>query len=422
MAAADEGAGMGDSAGQRARQARAAAYALPIDAINPADPELFRSDTLWPYFARLREEAPVHRAVDPRYGPYWSVTRYDDIVAVDTDHQTFSAAPSIMIGDPDESFTLQMFVAMDPPKHDVQRRIVSPAFAPQNLATLEPVIRRRASEILDGIAIGDELDWVDKVSIELTSMTLAVLLDFPWEDRRKLTRWSDVTTATVESGVVESPMQRRAELLECLECFQRLRSERALRPGNDLISLLAQGESTRDMERMEFLGNLMLLIVGGNDTTRNAISGSVVALNESPEQYAKLRVDPGLIPAMVSETIRWQTPIAYVRRTATRDVTLRGRTIRTGDKVAMWYVSGNRDPEAIPDPDRYDIERAQVRRHLSFGSGIHRCLGSRLAELQLKIIWEEILKRFSTIELTGEPRRILSSFVRGYEYLPVRIG
>ena len=413
---------MADRAGELARRARAAAYAMPIEAINPVDPELFRSDTLWPYFERLRKEDPVHYARDERYGSYWSVTRYDDIVAVDTDHQTFSAEPSIMIGDPAADFTLRMFVAMDPPGHDVQRRIVSPAFAPQNLTTLEPIIRRRASEILDGIAIGEELDWVDKVSIELTTMTLAVLLDFPWEDRRKLTRWSDVTTATFDSGVVESPMQRRAELLECLDYFQRLRDERAMRPGNDLISLPAHGDSTRDMGRMEFLGNLMLLIVGGNDTTRNAISGSVVALNENPEQYAKLRADPGLIPSMVSETIRWQTPIAYVRRTATRDVALRGKPIRKGDKVVMWYVSGNRDEAAIPDPDRYDIERPQVRRHLSFGNGIHRCLGSRLAELQLRVIWEEILKRFSNIELTGEPQRVLSSFIRGYEFLPVRIG
>lgn len=413
---------MADSAGELARKARAAAYSLPIEAINPADPELFRSDTLWPYFERLRKEAPIHFARDQRHGPYWSVTRYEDIVGIDTDHQTFSAEPSIMIGDPEADFTLRMFVAMDPPRHDVQRRIVSPAFTPQNLTSLEPIIRRRAAEILDGIAIGDELDWVDKVSIELTTMTLAVLLDFPWEDRRKLTRWSDVTTANFESGVVESTMQRRAELLECFDYFQRLRSERAVRPGNDLISLLAHGDSTRTMDRMEFLGNLMLLIVGGNDTTRNAISGSIVALNENPEQYAKLRANPGLIPAMVSETIRWQTPIAYVRRTATRDVTLHGKAIRKGEKVVMWYVSGNRDEAAIPDPDRYDMERPQVRRHLSFGNGIHRCLGSRLAELQLRIIWEEILKRFSNIELAGEPRRIYSSFIRGYEFLPVRIG
>jgi cytochrome P450 len=350
------------------------------------------------------------------------VTRYEDIVAVDTDYETFSAAPSILIGDPDAGFTLQMFIAMDPPKHDAQRKIVSPIVAPQSLATLEPIIRRRAAEILDGIAVGDELDWVDKVSVELTTMTLAVLLDFPWEERRKLTRWSDITTAAFESGVVESATQRRAELLGCLDYFERLRDERLDRPpGNDLISLLAHSEAGRSMDRMEFLGNLLLLIVGGNDTTRNTISGSVVALDQNPAQYVKLRADPGLIPAMVAETIRWQTPIAYVRRTAARDVVLRGRTIRKGEKVVIWYVSGNRDTEAIPDADRYDIGRPQGRRHLSFGTGIHRCLGSRLAELQLTIIWQEILKRFSRIEMIAAPRRVHSSFIRGYESVPVRI-
>jgi len=414
---------MSDSVVDPVEQARARAYSLPIGEINPVDAELFRSNTLWPYFERLRREDPVHHAVDRAFGPYWSLTRYKDITAAASDYQTFSSEPAIMIGDPAADFTLPMFVAMDPPKHSVQRKTVSPIVSPQNLTRLEPIIRRRASEILDRISVGDELDWVDKVSIELTAMTLAVLLDIPWEDRRKLTRWSDVTTATIESGVVASQLQRRTELLECLDYFQRLWDERVKRPpGDDLISLLAHGESTRNMDRMEYLGNLALLIVGGNDTTRNTISGSVLALDQNPVQYAKLRADPGLIPSMVSETIRWQTPIAYVRRTAARDLELNGRSIRKGDKVLLWYVSGNRDEEVFADPDRYDIERVHVHRHLSFGFGIHRCIGSRLAELQLRVIWEEILKRFSRIAVIGEPRRTYSSFVRGYDYLPVRVG
>ena len=253
-------------------------------------------------------------------------------------------------------------------------------------------------------------------------MTLATLFDFPWEDRRKLTRWSDVATASDDSGIVESQEQRRAELYECVDYFVRLWNERVnAPPKGDLISMLAHGESTRNMDRMEYLGNLILLIVGGNDTTRNTISGSVLALNENPDQYAKLRESPALIPSMVSETIRWQTPLAYMRRTAKRDVELRGKTIREGDKVLMWYVSGNRDEEAIENPNTYWIERPRVRQHLSFGFGIHRCVGNRLAELQLKIIWEEILKRFPDIVVTGEPRRVHSSFVKGYESLPVRI-
>ena len=411
---------MSDSANPE-KSGRARAYSIPIEYIHPADPELFRSNTLWPYFERLRREDPVHYAVDPYYGPYWSVTKYNDIVEVEADHHTFSSKPNIMIGDQSPELPARMFAAMDPPEHDVRRNTVSPAVSPQNLVNLEPVIRRRASAILDDISIGQEFDWVDKVSIELTTMTLAVLLDFPWEDRRKLTRWSDIATARIESGVIESSQRRRAELLECLDYFQNLWNERAKRPGNDLISLLAHGESTRNMDRMDVLGDLMLLIVGGNDTTRNTISGSVVALNHHPEQYAKLCANPALIPSMVSETIRWQTPIAYIRRTPTRDVELRGKRIKQGDKMLLWYVSANRDEEAIPDANRYDIERPHVRRHLAFGFGIHRCIGSRLAELQLRVIWEEILKRFSRIEMTGEPRRVYSSFIRGYEHLPVRV-
>ena len=329
---------------------------------------------------------------------------------------------SITLGDPDDDFTLPMFIAMDPPKHDAQRKTVSPIVSPHNLLNLEPIIRQRAAEILDTVPVGEEFNWVDKVSIELTTMTLATLFDFPWEDRRKLTRWSDVATASTESGIIESEDQRRAELFECVDYFMRLWDERvAAPPKNDLISMLAHGESTRNMDRMEYLGNLILLIVGGNDTTRNTISGSILALNQNPDQFAKLRADHSLIPAMVSETIRWQTPLAYMCRRATRDIELGGKTIKAGDKVAMWYVSGNYDERVITDPYRYNIERERPRHHMSFGFGIHRCVGNRLAELQLKIIWEEILARFPTIEVTGPPKRALNSFVRGVEHLPVVI-
>jgi len=293
---------------------------------------------------------------------------------------------------------------------------------------MEPIIRERAGEILDSLPIGKEFNWVDKVSIELTTMTLATLFDFPWEDRRKLTRWSDVATAAPDSGLFDSTdpelaeQQRRTELFECVDYFMRLWNERVnAPPQGDLISMLAHGEATRNMDRMEYLGNLILLIVGGNDTTRNSISGSVWAQHLFPDHERILRADHSLIPAMVSETIRWQTPLAYMRRTALEDVELGGKTIKAGDKVAMWYVSGNRDEEVIERPNDYWIERPRVRQHLSFGFGIHRCVGNRLAELQLKIIWEEILKRFPKIEMVGQPTFVNSSFVKGYEKLPVVI-
>ena len=419
---------MDDGAIDLKRAAREAAYSMPIEEIDPANAELFRTDTMWPYFERLRKEDPVHWSTSPEeeVGGYWSITKYNDIMAVDTDHLRFSSEPTIVLPDPAEDFTLPMFIAMDQPKHDVQRKTVSPVVSPASLMRMEPIIRQRAGEILDSLPIGEEFNWVDKVSIELTTMTLAILFDFPWEDRRKLTRWSDVATAGPESGLFDSTdkdkaeEQRRAELFECVDYFMRLWNERVnAPPQGDLISMLAHGESTRNMDRMEYLGNLILLIVGGNDTTRNSISGSVYAQHLFPDQEKILRADHSLIPAMVSETIRWQTPLAYMRRTALEDVELGGKTIKAGDKVAMWYVSGNRDEEVIERPNDYWIERPRVRQHLSFGFGIHRCVGNRLAELQLKIIWEEILARFPKIEVVGPPRRVPSPFVKGYEYLPV---
>ena len=253
-------------------------------------------------------------------------------------------------------------------------------------------------------------------------MTLATLFDFPFEDRRKLTHWSDMMTNPPGYGPVTSWDQKRAEIGECFSVFTELWNERVnAEPAFDLISMLAHGEATRDMDVNEFHGNVTLLIIGGNDTTRNTISGSIYALNQNPSQYRKLREDPSLISSMVSETIRWQTPLAHMARTATRDFELEGQTIRKGDRVAMWYVSGNRDDSVIANPDSYIIDRERPRQHLSFGFGIHRCVGNRLAELQLTIIWEEILKRFPVVEVVGEPTRTHSVFVKGYETLPVVI-
>jgi cytochrome P450 len=404
-----------------AEAARQDAYSRPLEAIDVANPKLFYRNLIDPYFERLRREDPVHYVESKVYGPYWSVTKYNDIMAIDTNHKQFSSEGGITIfGDGREM--LPMFIAMDPPKHDIQRKTVSPIVAPGNLKYLEPLIRERAAKILDGLPVGEEFDWVDKVSIELTAMTLATLFDFPQEQRRKLTRWSDVATAVPGAGVIDSPEQWVKEMGECFTAFQQLWAERSQGAGgSDLISMLAHGADTRDMPPRELLGNIILLIVGGNDTTRNTITGSVLALNQNPDQYHKLRERPELIPSMVSETIRWQTPLAHMRRTALEDVEFRGKHIRKGEKVVMWYISGNRDDEVIADPTHYIIDRDKPRQHVSFGYGIHRCVGNRLAELQLQVIWEEIMKRFPRIEVTGEPERVFSTFVRGYRTLPVRI-
>jgi cytochrome P450 len=346
-------------------------------------------------------------------------------MAVDTNHKVFSSDVShggIVLYDAEPEFPAG-FISMDEPRHTAQRQTVQPIVGPSFLKEFDGLIRGRTQTLLDGLPRGVPFDWVNEVSIELTTMMLATLFDFPFENRRKLTRWSDVATAAPGQGIVESDDQRRMELMECLQYFNGLWEDRAKQPPKpDLISMLAHGESTKDMPRQEFLGNLVLLIVGGNDTTRNSITGSVYALNKFPDQFAKLKANPALIPSLVSETIRWQTPLAFMRRTALEDVELGGKLIRKHDKVVMWYVSGNRDDEVIAHPDQFDIERENVRRHLSFGFGIHRCVGNRLGEMQLRIVWEEILKRFDKIEVMGEPKRVYSSFVKGYESLPVRIA
>lgn len=389
------------------------------------DPELWRRDAFWPFFEKMRREDPVHYTPDSFFGPYWSVTKYQDIMAVDTNHQDFSSSwehGGITLGDMEDDFPLPMFIAMDPPKHDVQRKTVQPAVAPPNLREFEPLIRSRTQNLLDSLPVGEPFDWVDKVSIELTTMMLATLFDFPFEDRRKLTRWSDVATGQQNPDICPGGEEQwRAEMMECLAYFQGLWGERAAAstPGNDLVSMLAHGDATKDMEPQEFLGNTILLIVGGNDTTRNTMTGSVYGLNKFPEQFELLKQTPALIPSMVSEVIRWQTPLAHMRRTAVRDVELGGKQIKAGDKVAMWYVSGNRDEEIYERPNEIWIERPSVRRHLSFGFGIHRCVGNRLAEQQLRILWEELLKRYDHIEVMDEPSRLPNAFVKGYTWMPV---
>ena len=401
---------------------------VAIEDINPMSGRLFSEDKHWGFFERLRNESPVHFNETELAGRYWSLSRYEDIKKVDSDHERFSSAHGITLGFPvdtplpEGALNVSMFIAMDPPTHDVQRRTVSPIVAPSNLANLEALIRQRTRTILDDLPIGESFNWVDRVSIELTTQMLATLFDFPFEERRKLTRWSDIATAPIKYGIVDSEEQRRAELFECLAYFTQLREERLNRDeANDLLTMMARGKATQDMAPQEILGNLLLLIVGGSDTTRDSMSGGVVAMNRFPEQLKALRSNPEKIPAAVSEIIRWQTPLAFMRRTAKEDVELNGQRIRAGDKVVMWYVSGNRDDTVFENPDALDIERANVRNHLSFGFGIHRCMGNRLAELQLRILWEELLPRFKSIEVVGEPVRTLSNFVRGYVELPVTL-
>lgn len=402
---------------------------LTLNEINPLNPHLFREHRWHDHFSRLRREDPVHFNELGSAGRYWSVTRYDDVRAVDGDWKTYSSANGITIGPPvgktipKSIGNVGSFIAMDPPDQTVERKTVRGISAPSSLRNLDDQIRERTVAVLESLPEGETFDWVEHVSIELTTLLLATLFDFPLEDRHKLTRWSDVVTSIPQpGGLVESGAQQREEIGECLEYFERLWVEREAKPGFDLVSMLVHGEATRGMSTAEHLGNLFLLIVGGNDTTRNSMSGSVYGLNRYPDQYDKLIANPGLISNLVPEIIRWQTPLSYMRRTATRDTKLGGKQIRKDDQVLMWYLSANRDEDVFgDDAEAIDLARPNAERHLSFGYGIHFCMGSRLAELQLRILWEEVLQRFDRIEVVDEPERTLSAFINGYTNLPVHV-
>ena len=397
----------------------------PIDAVDVSDPSLYETDSWRPIFARLRSEAPVHYCADSPFGPYWSITRFEDIMAVDSNHQSFSSIGGVSIGDRKPDFEAPNFISMDPPKHDAQRMSVTPAVAPTQLQKMEPLIRERVCQLLDDLPERTPFNWVDRVSVELTTQMLATLFDFPFEERRKLTAWSDLATSSEAVGGALPDEERRAGMFEMLHEFKQLWEERRLRDPEehpDFITLMANDPRMQAMDDMEFMGNLILLIIGGNDTTRNSISGGVLGLSKTGGSFDQLLSDPSLVPGFVPEVIRWQTPLAHMRRIATEDVELQGQSIKAGDKVVMWYISGNRDESVINDPETLTVGRSQPRRHLSFGFGIHRCLGNRLAEMQLKVLWEEILKRFKAIDVVKPEVRVRSNFIHGISELEVEVS
>ncbi len=404
-------------------------HTIALDAIDVSNPWLYQDDVIAPYFARLRKEAPVHYCAESRYGAYWSITRYQDIVEINADDERVSSNYELgghILGY-DTLFRChgvdaRMFQSTDPPIHTAQRKAIAPVVARASVREMEQQIRAICARILDQLPLGETFDWVEHLSIEMTTQVLAMLFDFPWEQRRLLTRWSDVAVSEPGFGIVDSWESRRQELEDCFTTFAGLWQERLQgEPRSDLLSLMVHAEGTKNLSPGEFLGNLINLIVGGNDTTRNSLTGGVLALNRYPAEYDKLRANPALVNSMVPEIIRWQTPISHMARTAVTDFRLGDAEIKSGDRIAMWYISGNRDEDEIAQADQFIIDRSNPRRHLSFGFGTHHCVGYRLGELQLQIAWEEIMKRFRAVEVMGEPTRVCSNIIHGYTSLPVQL-
>ena len=395
--------------------------------IDVSDPKIYQDGTWQPLFAQLRREDPVHFTPDSPYGPYWSVTRYDDIVEVDLDTTNYSSKSElggVTLEDLPKGANRESFIRMDPPEHTAKRKVVAPIMTPSHLANLEALVRERTCFALDSLPRNGSFDFVEKVSTPLTTMMLATLFDFPFEDRAKLSWWSDVIIADIRApdAIIHSEEERMKHFGEMVAYFKNLWKERlAAPPKIDLISMLAHSEINKNISEMEFLGTLTSLIVGGNDTTRNTMTAALMGLSENPEQFELLRSKHDLVPALVAETVRYHTPLMHMRRTTTADVQLNGRKIAKGSKVIMWYISGNRDEERIEDPDSFRIDRNKPRQHIGFGSGVHRCVGERVAELQLQILWEEILKRDLHFEVLAPPKRLYSHLIRGLLSLPVRV-
>lgn len=398
----------------------------PIERLDVGRPRLFQLGLAPRFLERLRREAPVHFCPNGEYGPYWSITRLRDVEAIELDTDTFSSDHfngGISISSrPDDPQFLPAFISMDPPRHGAQRRVVAPAFAPTRIAALAPQLRGWCEEILDGLPVDEPFDWVDRVAIELTGRALAALLGYPQARSRDLIRWSQAMIALPGGPLFPTLEDKLRVTRECFDTFDLLWEDRLKEAGGeDLLSMLAGSRETREVDRAELHGNIQLLIVGGNDTTRSTLSASVLAFDRFPEELEKLRGQPDLIRNLTAELVRWQTPVAHMRRTAMRDVVVGGKRIARGDKVVLWYLSANRDEAIFDQPDTFLVDRPNARQHLAFGAGIHRCVGARLAELQVRALWEVLLERALPIEMVGEPRRTFSTFVHGFSEVLVRI-
>ncbi|KPF73722.1 cytochrome [alpha proteobacterium AAP81b] len=399
--------------------------------LDPARPDRFADGSAHALFRRLRAEAPIHRCEGGEFGSYWSITRHADISAIENDPDTYSSSwtrGGISIIEPPpgdvmhaNALGMVSFITMDPPDHAAKRRVVAPAFTPSEMQRLAGDIRRRTVERLESLPRGAVFDWVSDVSVPLTTDMLAILFDFPWEERAKLRLWSDAIVSL--DMIRHQPDARMALVMEMAQRFLALWQERlAAPPALDLLSMMIHSDQYDRIDQMEFVGNMALLIVGGNDTTRNSMSALAEVIGRWPDEWAKVVADPTLALNVASEVIRWQSPAAHMRRTVTRDTDFQGQRFAAGDKIVLWYLSGNRDEGVFPDGDRFIADRPNARRHLSFGHGIHRCVGARLAELQIGILIEEMVRLGIQPQPAGAVVRDAHPFISSISAEPVILG
>ena len=407
--------------------------ATRVDPLDITRADLWAEDRWQEPMRELRERGPIHWNDASKFGPHWSVMQYKPIQHIEALPKIFSSSWEYGgitverddISDVrDHNMPLPMFIAMDPPKHSAQRRTVAPAFGPAEVERMRADAVTRTSTVLDALPIGTPFDWVQSVSTELTSQMLAILFDFPWEERNKLNDWSDLA-GDIEIGATSEGRKHRAgESMGLVGAFMQLWNQKAQDPsGPDLISVMLRSEAMSHMEPNEFLANLVLLIVGGNDTTRNSMSAFAWGLHQYPDQRAILEQNHSAELAVnaMHELIRWQTPLSHMRRTATEDTELFGQQIKKHDRIALWYTSANRDESVFPEGEHIRIERENARRHLSFGYGIHRCVGARVAEMQLIALISEMQKRRLRVNVIEAPEIVPACFVHGYKKMMVEL-
>ena len=399
-------------------------------ALNPVDVSanaLYVDDTWRAPFAQLRAEAPVSWRADSPFGGYWSVTTHALVQAVEVNPEVYSSRwdlGNITIADAVGGSEFPNFIAQDAPIHTAQRKVIAPAFSPSQIVKLEAQVRARTAELFAELPRGETFDWVDRVALPLTMGMLCILFDFPMAEWRDLKRWSDyASNVSAENLNEEYRAEFLAQMGQMLARFDReLEARRGLPPSDDLLSRMVHSEAMGNMDVMERIANIALLIVAGNDTTRNSMSALVEAFDRYPGELERLRADPALIPNAAQEIIRWQSPVTHMRRTALTATELGGQPIAAGDKVVLWYISANRDEAVFEDAERFDVSRANARRHLGFGHGVHRCVGARLAEVQLAAVIEQIAGLHAAVVPQGPPSRLASPFLHGFTAMPVQIA